>query len=37
MEKVKPKIKKDVYELTDGDYVLIKTLQELIKVLRNLR
>ena len=36
MEEVKPKVKKDVYELEDADYLLIKALQELTNELRRL-
>ena len=37
MEKIKPKIKKEEYELEDKDYLLIKAIQELIFEIRNMK
>ena len=36
-EKIKPKVKKDVYELEDAEYLLIKAILELSSEIRKLR
>lgn len=36
METIKPKIKKDEYELEDNYYCLIKAIEDLIKEIRRL-
>jgi len=37
MEIIKPKIKKDEYELEDSDYLLIRALQDLTNAIERLR